>query len=151
MASNYPPVNYRFSVEVPDISSTLDSSFHEVTGLKAKIVTEPLREGGNNNFIFQMPIGTEWENLVLKRGVVRSSELIDWVRDAIDSFIFTPMPIIVKLLGDNSEILISWTFLNAIPLGMEISSFDAQSKGGPGDILVETLTFSHHGCQREDH
>jgi phage tail-like protein len=145
----YPPVKFYFSVSVlPTGSSSgsnmgIDSSFKEVSGIEAEVGVEEVAEGGENRFVYRLPKQTKYPPLVLKRGVVTTdSALGSWVRDTIGSTLAQPIKVqdlMVLLLGERGDPLISWTFYNAYPLKWKTSSLDAMAS----EILIESLEFSY--------
>lgn len=146
--SQYPFVNFKFSLIVPTFASDVDSGFMEISGFSAKVEGETYREGGNNTSDLFFPTGVKWENLKAKRGVIRGSSMIDWIKTSILTFTFVPQPIVVTLF-DAGAPAITWTFLNAYPVGLETSNLNAGSNNA-GEILVDTIEFRHGGCLRVD-
>lgn len=130
---------------VPPFMSKADCSFQEISGINASMTFDDIQEGGTNTYKLKLPTGVSWEPLVLKRGIIKGSWLINWVQLAINTFSFTSLPIIVTLLGDNGQPVLSWNFLNAYPIGMKTSNLNAM---GTGEVLFETLEFHHQGCYR---
>jgi phage tail-like protein len=149
MASTYyPPPAFSFSVAIAAGGSAgaqtdIDAAFQEVTGIDPKVDIEEVREGGVNDFVHQLPGVTKHSNLVLKRGfVTKTSALADWAAQTVGSTLGTPIKtqtINVFLLGPDSQVLVTWTFMNAWPIKWEVSSLDANSNA----VLTETLEISY--------
>src|SRR2546421_360856 len=100
MASYYPPVGFHFKVEFEGITSTDDIRFQNVSGINASVPnSKTYEEGGENRFKHRLPERANFDNLVLKRGMLIGSELITWFRDALESFKFKPKLITVTLLN----------------------------------------------------
>jgi len=146
---NDPLLNYRFSLTVTPFMSDVDCGFMEVSGFSSKLNGDKYKEGGSNISDIFLPTGIEWGNLVAKRGVVRGSLMIEWIKASLTTFTFTPMPIVVTLWGDNKTPNIIWTFLNAYPVSFSTSDLNSGYKGS-ADILVDTIEFRHDGCLRID-
>jgi len=82
--SYYPPVGFHFKVEFSGVGNAdMDTRFQEVSGLTAEIGTEELQVGGENRFSYRLPTRARFSNLVLKRGMLKDSELITWFSRAI--------------------------------------------------------------------
>lgn len=64
-----PPVSFYFNVVFMNVPLVGDMSFQEVSGLGAEMVTEELREGGENSFSYQLPTRIKHSNLVMKRPI----------------------------------------------------------------------------------
>lgn len=141
MMQLYPPVGFHFKVEF-DLTGVTDNDFRfrDVSGLTADVSIEALKEGGENRFVHQLPTGVDYQALVLKRGMVTDSRVIDWARDAIENFIFQPVNITISLLNQEHEPLRSWQVVNAWPKKWSISDFNAQDNS----IVIETLELEYN-------
>jgi phage tail-like protein len=138
------PVVFAFNVKVTGITGSFEGSFQEVTGISAKLNTEPLKEGGENTFIRRLPLPPQYDNLVLKRGMLLSSDLIDWARDAIEKFTIKTKTVVVNLLDENQSPLASWTFANAYPIALKITDFKAQENS----IACESIELAYENFTR---
>lgn len=134
----YPPAGFYFDVYVEGIMGVNEGSFQEVSGLSVKFGTEEVVEGGENRFVHRLPTPPKYENLVLKRGMLKGSSLINWVRTSVERFKFVPKMVVVKLLDATGKPLVSWSFSNAYPVSLRISEFKAQENA----LVVETLELS---------
>lgn len=134
----YPPVGFSFDVSVEGIMGLNEGSFQEVSGLNVKFGTEEVVEGGENRFVHRLPTPPKYENLVLKRGMLKGSSLINWVRTSVERFKFVPKMVVVKLLDASGQPLISWRFSNAYPVSLRISEFKSQENA----MVIETLELS---------
>jgi phage tail-like protein len=137
----YPPVGFHFKV---DFEGT-DGSFQEVSGLSAEVTIEELTAGGENTFIHKLPTRTKYGNLILKRGFIKDSDLMGWLTDAIENFIFKPRVVNVNLLNEKHEVIAQWTFSGAYPVKWVVSDFKAMENG----LVIETIelayqTFKHN-------
>lgn len=139
--SNYPPVSFHFMVEFPEISSdSKDNRFQSVSGLTVDIETEEIAEGGENRFKHKVPVRTKYPNLVLKRGMLVDSEVIDWVKKAVENFDFQPTNLIVKLLNEKHEPLISWNIVHAYPVKWTLTDLSAEES----KLAIETLELNYN-------
>lgn len=146
MASYYPPVGFHFKVQFEGIplkagetKNDNDIRFQEVSGLNASIETETYQEGGENRFSHRLPKPATYQNLVLKRGMLMGSNLINWFNDAITGFKFKPARVIVTLLNEKHQPLETWSFENAYPVKWNIDAFNAQDS----KIVAETIELSY--------
>ena len=141
MATYYPPVSFHFKVEFNGISSQeTDTQFQSVAGLSVDIETEEFSEGGENRFKHKFPVRTKFPNLVLKRGLVTDSKLIDWCRDAIESFQFQPIDLTVKLLNEKHEPLVTWNVVHAYPVKWVVADLNAEEN----KLSVETIELAYN-------
>ncbi len=136
----HPPVGFHFSVQFGlDGAKRGDCRFRDVSGLAAEISTEEVAEGGENRFSHRLPGRVKYSNLVLRRGLVSDSKVIDWIRDAVENFVFAPTTIQVLLLGEDHQPLMSWGFANAYPVKWSASDLKAQENS----IVIETLELAY--------
>jgi phage tail-like protein len=99
-----------------------------------------VKEGGENSFEHKLPIRTKSTDLVLKRGLLTNSEVIQWCRDAFENMIFQPTDVLVKLLNEKGEPLRTWNVVHAWPRKWTISDFSSTDNA----VVVETLELSYH-------
>ena len=142
MAVYYPPVGFHFRVEFTlDGVQDGDIRFQEVSGLAAELGIEEVAEGGENRFSHRLPTRAKYSNLILKRGLLTDSRLIDWCIDAIENFVFEPTTVNVTLLNENHEpVAESYSFVRAWPVKWAVSDFKAQDNS----IVVETLELAYN-------
>ena len=141
MTSYYPPVGFHFKVHFGFLKpDTDDARFQEVSGLNAELGTEEIAEGGENRYSHRLPTRGKYSNLILKRGLLNDSGLIEWCKNAIQNFEFKPTTIDVTLLNEKHEpVGDSYSFINAWPVKWSISDFKAQDNS----IVVETLEICY--------
>lgn len=140
MAYDYPPVGFHFSVSFAGLEEDVDTQFQSVSGLTVDMETEEFAEGGENRFKHKFPVKTKYPNLVLKRGMAVESELIQWCRDAMEGFEFTPKDLTIRLLNEKHEPLRTWNVVHAFPVKWAMDDFNAQES----KLVIETLEFSYH-------
>ncbi len=149
MAGYYPPVAFHFKVEFGlDGLGDNDARFQEVTGLTMELGVETLAEGGENRFEHRLPNRGKFPNLVLKRGMLSDSGVIDWVKNAIENFQFKPTDVLVTLLNENHEPLGAWSFARAWPVKWAVSDLKATDNS----LVVETLelAYSHFTKKKQE-
>lgn len=137
MSNYYPPLGFHFLVEFGNQKD--EFQFQSVSGLNVDLETEEIAEGGENRFKHKLPVRTKYPNLVLKRGLVVNSALIDWCKTAVEDFNFTPTDIIIKLLNEENQPLITWNVVHAYPVKWAIGDFSAEES----KIVIETIELSY--------
>jgi phage tail-like protein len=136
MPTYYPPVAFHFRVEVLGLPpSDNDMRFTEVGGLSVEVGTEEVAEGGENRFIQKYPTRTKYPELVLKRGLLVTSEVFKWIRECLDGDRVSPKNVDVKLLNEAHEPLLTWHVVNAFPTKWAVSDLNASSNA----VVIETL------------
>jgi phage tail-like protein len=143
----YPPVGFHFRVEFSFLSSgSNDARFQEVSGITAEVSTEEITEGGENRFTHRLPLRAKYSNLVLKRGLLTDSQLINWLKNSIENIQtdpgnFDPAVVNVTLLNENHEPLgDTYSFINAWPVKWAVSDFKSQDNS----LVVETIELSYN-------
>jgi phage tail-like protein len=145
----YPPVGFHFKVEfkLAGVSGQhREARFQEVTGFKKDLAVEEYKEGGENRFSHRFPAPAKYTNLILKRGVLLKSKVVDWCFEAIDHFTFEPIDVFVTLLNEKHADLISWQFVGAYPLKWSTGDLKAQDNV----ILVETMELAYRYFTKKD-
>jgi phage tail-like protein len=139
MGNYYPPLGFHFSVEFSSLKD--EYQFQSVSGLTVDIETEEIKEGGENRFKHKLPVRAKYPNLILKRGLVTNSKLVEWCQKASQGFEFKPTDLVVKLLNQENEPLLSWNVVNAYPVKWAVGEFNAEENR----IVIETieLTYSY--------
>ncbi|HET9439775.1 MAG TPA: phage tail protein [Longimicrobiales bacterium] len=132
----YPPPGFHFKVEVLGLKpNDHDVRFSEVSGLSMELSTEEIAEGGQNRFVQKFPVRSKHPELILKRGLLLNSALVDWIREAIEDFVIQPKNVDVKLLNEKHEPLLTWHLVKAYPTKWAVSDLNATSN----TVVVETL------------
>lgn len=148
MASYHPPTGFHFKVEflgVSGMDSDTEQRFQEVSGLSFEIETEDLVEGGENRFVYKLPKRAKYPNLVLKRGMLQGTAILDWIKAAMNTYFtalvydFQPADLLVTLLDDASEPLAAWSVVGAYPVKWATSDFSAKENS----LVVETLELAY--------
>lgn len=112
-----------------------DIRFSEVSGLSVELVTEEVPEGGENRFVQRYPVRRRYPELTLKRALVSSGALVQWVRECIDDFRITPRDLNVTLLNPEHEPLVTWRVVGAYPTKWSVSDLNASSNS----IAIESI------------
>jgi phage tail-like protein len=139
MANYYPPVVFNFGVWVEGLSNDDDLRFTEVSGLAVEMGTEEIAEGGENRFTQKYPTRAKYPELVLKRGLVKNSGIVDWIRQSIEGgdYRIQPKNIDIKLLNEKYNPLLTWHVRSAYPTKWAVSDLNAANNA----VVIETLQF----------
>ena len=141
-----PPLGFRFGVlflAMGVIPNPLDVLFQRVSGLGASVETAAVREGGQNLYAQQLPRQVQHSNLVLERGMVVGSPLVDEFNATMSLFTFKPANVLVSLLDHTRTPLASWLCLKAYPIKWSVSDLDATANA----VVIETLELSYQRLQ----
>jgi phage tail-like protein len=106
--SQYPyniPVGFSFKVVFP-LFAFLDGNecmFQDVTGINVQIETTDVQEGGVSA-TYKLPNRVKYDNLVLKRGLLKGSSLYFWMKNSFSNFDFRPMDILIRYVDVQENI-----------------------------------------------
>ena len=143
-----------------------DAEFQSISGIKATRNTESYRPLGMNNYDFQLPTTTSYDELILERGVVKTfSDFTIWC----NSFITLDLPEAASVLNNKAAVktsytsrsdaitkklilvflwdrnsyapLMTWTFFDAVPKSIEYSSINAKESSYAVEKI--TIAYSH--------
>ncbi|MDB5250062.1 MAG: glycerol acyltransferase [Segetibacter sp.] len=154
MATYIPPAGFHFKVEfvgVDGMGSDTEQRFQEVTGLSFEVETEDFKEGGENRFSYKLPKRIRYPNLVLKRGLLKGTALLNWFKSAISTYFtvvvydFKPADIMITLLDESGEAAAIWNVVQAYPLKWSVSDF----RSTDNSVVVETIELAYQYFERK--
>lgn len=154
MSAYYPPTGFHFKVEFVGVSgmgTDTEQRFQEVSGLSFEIETEEVREGGENRFSYKFPKRVKYPNLVLKRGLLKGTALLDWFKSAMSTYFtvvlyeFKPADIMITLLDEADQPAAIWNIVQAYPLKWAVSDL----KASDNSIVVETIELAYQYFERK--
>ena len=138
MPEYHPPLGFHFKVEFDNINGEFE--FQSVSGLSAEMEFEEISEGGENRFKHKLPVKSKYPNLVLKRSARVNSDLVKWCKEAIENFNISPANLLISLLNEKHEPLISWNVVHAWPVKWSVSDFNAEES----KIVIETIELAYN-------
>lgn len=141
MPAYHPPVGFHFRVEVLGLSPPKENDlrFSEAGGLATELGTEEVAEGGENRFVQKYPIRGKYPDLVLKRGLLKDSTVLGWVRACLEDFQIDPRNVDVHLLNAEHTPLLTWHLRNAYPTKWMVSDLQASNSA----VVIETLQLTY--------
>lgn len=138
---DYHPVGFYFNVTFTGVGEKdVDSRFQSVAGLNAEIQTETFREGGQNQFEHILPVRAKYSDLVLKRGLIKDSKLIEWATKTFETLIVEPKDLTINLLNESGSPLMTWNVVHAWPKKWSVSDLNAEK----GELAIETLELHYY-------
>lgn len=118
--------------------------FSDVSGFGIDINYAEYRNGNERfNTVRKVPNTHKVDDVTLKRGLVGSDDLFQWVKGVRDG---TPEPrnVSISLLNEARETVATWTLRNAQPKSWKGPTLAA--KGG-GEVAMEELHLVHEGIE----
>jgi len=131
----YPPWSFYFKVEFSISKNKNDVRFQAVSGLTVEYDMEEFKEGGENRFTHKLPVRTKYADLVLKRGMLIDSDVINWCLRAFRDREFKPAELSITLMNEKGEPLRVWNVTHAIPKKWTVSDLNANDNS----VVIETL------------
>lgn len=146
--NDYPPSAFHFKVVFAASAGMFDTSFQDVSGIKASVETETYRELGENGVVYQLPKPPTYPNLVLKRGIAElDSPLVQWCKSVFEGDFAQPiktMEMMVYLMDENSIPKRAWGFADAFPVSWDVDSFNSTKN----EVAIETIELRYNGLTR---
>lgn len=121
--------------------------FSEAQGLSVEIAVETFEEGGQNGFVHKLPGRMTWPNIVLKRGLTETDNLIAWLNKcsgegfAAENNKLTRSTGAITLMSSSGSRLRAWDIDGAFPVKWSGPSFAASADA----VAEEELEIAHHG------
>lgn len=147
----YPPLNFHFKVSFFSTAFTPGSEdfrFQSVSGLTAEVVTETYKEGGQNQHDHELPVKTQYPDLILKRGLFIPnttgvsgdlSGLQQWCQQMMQSLLVRPADIVIDLLNPAGRPVMSWNVKRAWPKKWLFHDFNAEEN----QVVIETMELHY--------
>ncbi len=138
--SPYGAFNFLVEFNGQDISA----GFSEVTGLGAEITMAEYRNGNDKeNHVRKIPNINKVSDVTLKRGIIKSKDLWDWINVARREGWTAQRNVTITLMDETNQNAVQrWILQNAVPIKYTGPSLNA--KGGT-DVAMEELVLSSEG------
>ena len=148
MADYYPPWSFYYRVDfmLGGTAPAGDARFQTVSGLSVEYDYESFKEGGENRFEHKLPVRTKYADMVLKRGMVMGSAVLDWFIAAFRDRQFTPADVNVILMNEKGDPLRVWNVTHAIPKKWLVSDFNANESA----VVIETMELTYRYFSLQD-
>jgi phage tail-like protein len=114
--------------------------FTSVDGLGVEVVLEQREEGGNNDFVYQLPVRLKYSNIKLSRPIDdQSKDVAKWFA-GMSGKVERSSAEITALSADGKSVT-SWKLKGVIPVRWTGPSLAADST----KVATETIELAHHG------
>jgi phage tail-like protein len=132
-----PPVSVCWGVTVDDHDL---GGFITCEGLGLEVVLELREEGGNNDFVWQLPTRVKYTNIKLTRPIGSSTgAVVEWLAGLAQKVQRTNG--CIAAMGADRTVIASYNLTGVIPVRWTGPSLTAESP----KIATETLELAHHG------
>lgn len=114
--------------------------FSDVSGLGTDITIAEYRNGNEKeNHVRKVPGIHKVGDVTLKRGVIDSQSLWDWIKDTRTNGVAAQKNVVITLLDEAQNAVQSWKLRGVVP--MKYTGPTLAAKGG-GDVAMEELVLS---------
>ncbi len=145
---NGPLTAFRFLVEV---DGRVVGAFSQFSGIRMQMQTIQARGGNDIRGVQEeIPVLTSYAPVTLSKGVLGTSDFLDWVFSAAASPETGPVnnrlrrTLNIIALDDAGKRCVTWSLKNAMPVGYELSPMDSTRS----EVLTESVTFAIQGVAR---
>ena len=153
-----PPGGFNFAINLMDSASStgaaittmtlntltnnIDAGFSECSGLEMTLEVEDYQEGGNNSTILKFPTRMSWGKLVMKKGIVKNTDLWDWVNGFTEGKVLRKDGLIT-LLDEKGMAHTVWKFKR----GLAVKYTGPQLNAQQNTIAFESIEIEHEGLE----
>jgi phage tail-like protein len=127
----------RFYLQIGD---STEAVFTEVGAIHIDMTVDTVEEGGQNDFVHQLPGRSHVSNVTLKRGMTRSNEFCKWYMRGTPGALERKNVTLVTY-DLQGKPLQRWVFRKAFPVKWYSSGFNADSNA----VAIESLELAHEG------
>lgn len=137
--SNEIHASFRFTVKIDDITY---AAFTECTLPSLTVETEKIKEGGQNEYVHQLPIRVNVGNITLRHGITRDAQLLNWYLQVLRGDIQAATRTVnVTMYGTDLRPLTTWSFDRAYPVKWSGPTLKTSDQA----LAIEVLELAHHG------
>ena len=116
------------------------AGFNECSGLEMTLETEDYPEGGHNGTVLRFPKRSKWNEITLRKGLTRRTELFDWFYGFTQGIVKRKDGLII-LMNERHEPHTVWKFRRGLPVKYVAPQLNAQHNA----VAIEALTIAHEG------
>ncbi|MGA6972454.1 MAG: phage tail protein [Candidatus Binatus sp.] len=140
-----PAYNYTVDLNGPRSPNKLLGGFSDVSGLETDIHISEYRDGNEAEpHVRKIPGSHKVGDVTLKRGVVDSSDLWDWITAARTTGVEAQRDVVITLLDEAGNPVQQWKLRAVVP--MKYTGPTLAGKGG-GEVAMEELVLSAEGYE----
>jgi len=121
--------------------------FSDVSGIGSEITVAEYRNGNDKeNHVRKVPGVHKVGDITLKRGVINSESVWEWIRDVRSNGVNGQKDVSITLMDEARNPVQTWMLRNVIP--MKYTGPTLAAKGG-GDVAMEELVLAAEGMEVE--
>lgn len=148
--------NYRFFVSLDPADAYLAAAstvlpaivgvgaFSDVTGLNGELEILPLPEGGQNNYVHQLPVRHTWGRITLKKGISLAPGLWDWFAIGLNGSHGARRDGAIIMLSPDGFPVLAWEWMS----GLAAKWIGPDMNAREGATAIESLEIAHEGLRQ---
>ena len=141
----YPSYNYIVNLNGPRNPEQLLGGFSDVSGLTTETHISEYRDGNEpESHVRKVPGSHKVGDVTLKRGIVDSSDLWDWINQTQTTGVAAQRDVVIQLRDEAGIPVQQWKLRNVVP--MKYTGPTLAGKGG-GEVAMEELVLSAEGFE----
>ena len=141
----YPAYNFIVNLNGPRDPEKLLGGFSDVSGLSTEIHISEYRDGNEvEAHVRKIPGSHKVGDVTLKRGLVNSSDLWEWIKNTRTTGVNAKRDVTVTLRDEANTPVQSWILRSVAP--MKYTGPTLAGKGG-GEVAMEELVLSVEGLE----
>lgn len=141
----YPAYNYLVDLKGPRNPEKLLGGFSDVAGLNTEIHVSDYRDGNEvNPHVRKIPGAHTVGKVTLKRGVVNSSDLWDWIKQTRKHGVDGQRDVTITLRDEANNPVQLFKLFNVIPSKYTGPTLSGK---GAGDVAMEELELTAEGLE----
>jgi phage tail-like protein len=115
-------------------------AFSTCEGLGCEVVMETREEGGNNDFVWQLPTRLKYPNITLTRPLgPDTGKIAAWFAGLAAGY--APCTAVIEVRRFNGTVIASWELIDVVPVRWKGPSLNPDQP----KVVMETLEIAHHG------
>ncbi|MGW4896899.1 phage tail protein [Kitasatospora sp. NPDC004240] len=140
MTVPYPGTTVHFQLQISGIDL---GGFSTCSGLGAHVEVEQRREGGNNDFVWQLPTRITYPNVTLSRGLTSDTAKVARFLATLPTRVTRGTAQITALTPAlaNGPVLATWALREVVVVRWTGPSFDPNRS----EVATESIELAHHG------
>ena len=141
----FPAFNFLVNLNGPRDAGTPLGGFSDVSGLMTEMTVAEYRNGNDpENHVQKIPGVHKVSDVTLKRGIVKSEDLWQWIEDVRRNGVAAKRDVVITLRDEAGSPVEAWRLNRVFPL--KYTGPTLAAKGG-GDVAMEELVLSAEGLE----
>ncbi len=119
-------------------------AFSDVTGLSGELEVMPQPEGGQNDYVHQLPVRHTWGRITLKKGITLTGDLWEWFSASLEGNLGARRDGAIILLSPDGIPVIGWEFT----AGLAVKWVGPDLNAREGGVALQALEIAHEGLRQ---